>query len=61
MSSSFNSDPALGPHPSAAGLSLHEYELMLLATEAVADDARHVHDDAAGDIEAWQMVLRKIA
>jgi hypothetical protein len=61
MSSNFNSDPAPGPHPSAAGLSLHEYELMLLATETVVGDARRAHDDAASEIEAWQIVLGNVA
>jgi hypothetical protein len=61
MPNNLTSAPAPGPHPSAAGLSAHDYELLLLAIETVADDARRALDAAAGEIEAWQTILRKVA
>jgi hypothetical protein len=56
VSSNFNSKPAPGQHLSASGLTFHQYELLVLATEAISD-AQRQHKDAQGELDAWRDLL----
>jgi hypothetical protein len=60
MSANFNSKHDPGPHPSATGLTFHEYELLVLTSAAISD-AQRQHEDADREIDAWRALLHEAA
>jgi hypothetical protein len=57
LSGNFNAEPAPGPHPSANGLTFHEYELLL--SEDLSDAL--AHEEAERAVEVWRSLPDKAA